>query len=230
LSLDIIIPALNEYQNLKILIPYLKQHLTNNDTKIIVVDAANSNDNTEQLCLQQDTFYLKSKHNQRAAQMNAGAQQSEADCILFLHADVMPPTTFYEDIYSMLSLNFDFGLFAYRLDSARFLLKINSYFTQFDMIMAGGGDQCQFMTKECYTKLKGYNENYEIMEDFEFFERLKKSSFKYGICQSQALVSARKYNDKLWLKVNLTNLLLFVKFKMGASPESLKKLHDKWLG
>ena len=230
MSIDIIIPTLNEYSQLEVLLPYLKHHLPNNQSSIIVVDAQKSSDKTQELCRQHDIFYLKSKFNQRAAQLNEGVKKSKAKVILLLHADVTPPTTFASDISDLLSSDVDFGLFAYRLDSPKFMLKINSYFTQFDMLMAGGGDQCHFMTKSSFIQLGGYDESYDIMEDFEFFDRIKKSPLKYAIVQSKAKVSARKYDKNSWLRVNLVNLFVFMRYKFGAPPNTLKLFCDRWLG
>ena len=229
MSLDIIIPTLNEYQNLKILLPYLKQHISNSDTKIIVVDAQKSTDDTAQLCRLHDIMYLKSAYNQRASQMNEGALQTTADHLIFIHADVLPPATFVPDILSALSDKYDFGLFPYTLDSPSFMLKINSWFTNFHMLMAGGGDQCHFMTKTCYTALGGYDSSYNLMEDFDFFDRIKASEYQYTIVPSKAIVSARKYDKYSWFRVNLVNLIVFTKYRMGVEPDRLKAFCNRWL-
>lgn len=67
------------------------------------------------------------------------------------------------------------------------------------------------------------------MEDFEFFKRMKKQRITYTIVKNDLIVSARKYENNSYLKVNLSNLLLVVLFKLGVSGKKLKKLHDKLL-
>lgn len=124
----------------------------------------------------------------------------------------------------------DFGLFAYTLDSPNLMLKINSRFTHYDMPMAGGGDQCHFMTRTCYDELAGYNESYNIMEDFELFDRIKKRRLSYDIIKSEAIVSARKYDKYSWFRVNLVNLIVFIRYRMGVKPDRLKQFCNKWLG
>ncbi len=229
MTLDIVIPALNEHENLKKLLPFLREHSNEHSTNIIVVDAKNSNDNTETLCHDWKCVYRKSQHCQRASQLNEGATLSSADSIMFLHADVFPPQSFVQDIENCHITGKDCGMFSYRFDKPRFLLKVNQYFTKFDSSLSGGGDQCFFILKSAFDKHNGFNENFCLMEDFELFRRLKKEKVSYKIVNSPATVSARKYENNSWLRVNLVNFLTFQKFKKSVPPEELSRFYKKWL-
>lgn len=227
--LDIVIPALNEHENLKKLLPFLREYSNGHSTNIIVVDAKNSNDNTEALCRDWKCVYRKSKHSQRAAQLNEGAALSEADSIMFLHADVFPPQSFAQDIENCHLTGNDCGMFCYRFDKPHFLLKVNQYFTKFDSGFSGGGDQCFFIRKSTFEEHNGFDENFGLMEDFEFFRRLKSEKVPYKIVGSPARVSARKYEKNSWLRVNIVNFLTFQKFKKSTPPKELSKFYKKWL-
>lgn len=65
------------------------------------------------------------------------------------------------------------------------------------------------------------------MEDFEFFERMKRNNVRYKIIRNDLIVSARKYKNNSYLRVNLSNLVLVVLFKFGYPAEKLKSLHGR---
>lgn len=119
--------------------------------------------------------------------------------------------------------------FSYKFDSERFWLKINAYFTASDGIFTGGGDQCLFIKKETFKRLDGFNENQVLMEDFEFFKRMKKAKVPYKIVKNDLLVSARKYDHNSYLKVNFCNLMMIVLFKLGYPSKKLKSLYSNML-
>ncbi len=227
-KLDIIIPTLNEEENLKKLLPYLKKH-TSIDTKLYVIDSVQSTDNTRNICQEYDITYIKSNKAGRSIQMNEGAGASSGDILLFLHADVLPPVDFQKHILSAINEGYQAGLFAYKFDNNSLLLKINAFFTRFNGILAGGGDQCQFFTRTLFENNNGYKSEYEIMEDFEMIDRLKELNVPITIIKDPATVSARKYDNNSYLRVNIINLLAFIKYKRNVSSCELKKFYKKSL-
>jgi len=229
LTLDIVIPALNESKNLKALLPYLKSQLVNTSSTIIVVDAAASNDNSDEICRNYDVNYIKCGDCQRGEQMNNGSDSSSADIIMFLHADVRPPENFNSLIKKAFKDGFKGGMFAYRFDKSSLLLDINSYFTKHDGLFAGGGDQCLFIEKKVFEDLGKFDSKYVIMEDFDFFKRLKNARIPYTIIQDKAVVSSRKYEKNSYLRVNLANLMAFLRFEFKVSPDKIRDSYRKWL-
>lgn len=229
MSIDIIIPTYNEYQNLKILLPYLKKHTVSTQSKIIVVDACASSDDTATLCNDLDVKYIKSKHTRRSCQMNDGAAASDHDCLYFLHADTKPPAQFLDQIIQANMNGYSSGCFAYKFDSERIMLKINSFFTQFKGIFTGGGDQSLFIARSTFMKLGGFCPKHNIMEDFEFYARLKRHKIPYKIIPERAIVSARKYNNNSWFKVNLINLIALISYKINPDPRRLSLLYKRWI-
>ena len=51
----------------------------------------------------------------------------------------------------------------------------------------------------------------------------------FKIIQSKATVSARKYDANSWLKVNLINGYVFLKYKFGTHPTKLRKTYKSLL-
>lgn len=230
MNISIIIPALNEEKNLSRLLGYLRP-LSEDKSKvtIIVVDAIHSVDNTEAICMQNEAIYIRSQFASRSRQMNEGAAAAHNDDILyFLHADVLPPTTYINDILLVLN-DYDAGMFCYRFDKANWLMKINAYVTKFDSRVTGGGDQGLFLSKKLFNKLGGYDNSKTIMEDFDFFNKMKRNKVKYTIVQHPCIVSGRKYRVNSWLRVNLVNLYTVRQYNRGVSDEKLKTFYKKWL-
>jgi len=100
--LSIIIPVLNDEKALQTLLPYLVKYARGNE--VIVVDANLSQDNSQDLSKSFDIKYVQSKKCGRACQMNEGAKIATGDILMFLHADVLPPSTFVKDIKQAVSL------------------------------------------------------------------------------------------------------------------------------
>ena len=165
----------------------------------------------------------------RAKQMNDGTINAQGDTLVFLHADVFPPEGFFADIKKTILEGFDAGFFSYQFDKKSLLLRVNASFTKRYGLFTGGGDQCLFIKKSVFEKLGGFDEDQVLMEDFEFFKRMKKAGVKYKIVENDLLVSARKYDKNSYLRVNLSNLLLMLLFKMGMAPKKLKSLHNRLL-
>lgn len=228
--LSIIIPVYNEQENLVKRLSFLSEQANKNSLEIIISNSPESTDNSFGVCKNfSKVTFLKSDKKGRAAQMNFAAEKASGDALLFLHADVMLPNDFYEQIENAISKDFTFGFFAYKFDNDSAFLNFNSKFTTKDGLFAGGGDQCHFFIKEQFQQLNGYNEEFCIMEDFEMMTRIRKQKIPFTIIQSKATVSARKYEHNSWLKVNLINGYVFLKYKFGAHPNSLRKTYKSLL-
>jgi len=227
LKLSIIIPCLNEASYLERLLPWLSDY-RNDNLDIIVADAKSSDDNTEDICREYNITYVRCKADQRAAQINQGAHVSTGETLLVLHADVFPSDDFIERIEEVISGGYDFGLFSYKFDKKNLLLTINSLVTNYKGWFCGGGDQCHFISKSLFEKLGGYDEDYDILEDFEFYDRLKKET-TITLVKSKATVSSRKYENNNYLKVNLANLIAFCLYKLKYKPRRIKKIYESYL-
>lgn len=104
---------------------------------------------------------------------------------------------------------------------------MNAFFNRFNLAgMSGGGDQSLFITKKAFQKLDGFNETYCIMEDFEIVKRIRKS-YSFKIIPKSMIVSARKYRDNNWMKIQMANFLVFTMFAAHSSPEKMKTVYKK---
>ena len=218
-KISIIIPVYNEQDNVPVLLNYLTDKTSGTNSEIIVVDG-NSSDNTVERVQALKIRCLISKKKGRAAQMKYGAENSNGEILYFVHADSIPPESFITDIYQSLDMGFDAGCYRFQFNSDRPLLKINSYFTRFDRLMCRGGDQTLFVKRDLFEKLGGYKEHFVIMEDFDLIQQLRKS-YSFRIMPKNVLVSARKYENNPYLKVNFVNFVIFMMYFFGASQDTM---------
>ena len=225
--LSIIIPVLNEFENILQLIKFFNNE--NGNFEVIVAESSRSKYRVKEICVQNNFTYVACKGESRASQMNEAALLAKGEILCFLHADVLPPDSFYHLITNAISKGYSLGFFAYRFEPASFLLNINARFTTKDGVFSGGGDQVQFMTKSIYKTLNGYDTTFNIMEDFDLIRRFRKLGKPITIIQNKAIVSSRKYSNNSWLRVNFSNLLVFTMFLLRCKPEMIKKIYSKIL-
>lgn len=222
-SISVIIPTYNEAGNLKALIPLIKAETNPKILEIIVVDAQSS-DQSKEVAENFGVKFFSSKKRSRAHQMNLGAKHAKGSIFYFVHADTRPVKGFARDINENILKSKLAGCYRYSFDSSQFLLKINAWFTRFNGIFAGGGDQTLYITRSLFEKLEGFNEKYTIMEDFDLIRRIRKIS-SFHIIPKEIIVSARKYEVNGWLRVQLVNFLVFTLFLLNSNPKSIKSLY-----
>lgn len=227
MHLSVVVPTLNEAENIAPLIRFLKRSAPP-ESEIIVVDGG-SMDGTPDLAKKSGAKVISKAPCGRSCQMNLGATIAKGEVLYFVHADVLPPESWANDIADSFSKNIKAGCFSYRFNSKRKLLKINSWATRRNSFLSGGGDQTLFIEKSIFEKMGGFRNDLCIMEDFEFVWRLKKD-FPFTVIPNDAIVSARKYEKNGYLKVQVINLLTVFFFKIGWEPERLKLFYKKALG
>lgn len=225
--ISIIIPVLNEEKVLKQNLPAIKSRLSHDNYELIMVDGG-STDSSVSIAMDHGLTVVESPRQGRALQMNEGAIKTNWQILYFLHADTLPPFSFDELIRTALDEGNDFGMFAYEFYPANFWLRLNAYFTKFDNLFTGGGDQSLFIKRGVFDELQGFNETMPLMEDYDLYRRAR-LSYRYTILPERMTVSSRKYNNNSYLKVQLINLYTFFAYKSGADLENLSRQYKKWL-
>ena len=227
LKISIIIPTYNEAAGIAKLITYLQKH--GGDTvKEIIISDAESTDETIAIAGQYGVAALVSPQKGRAAQMNFGVHKASGNIFYFVHADCFPPVNFATEIIAAVNNGYDFGRYRTKFDSSKFLLKVNAWFTRFNWFICYGGDQTLFITREFFERSGGFKNELLIMEEYEFCERMMNQGH-YKIFADAALISARKYEGRSWLRVQLANRKAVKLFKKGASQEEIIKTYKAML-
>ncbi|GAA4342574.1 TIGR04283 family arsenosugar biosynthesis glycosyltransferase [Flaviaesturariibacter amylovorans] len=219
MRLSIIIPTYNEAATIGPLVRYLSEHGGDALAGITVSDGG-STDDTGALAAAAGAVVLQSPQKGRAAQMNHGAALAAGDVLYFVHADTFPPPTYVADIRRALEKGYDLGRYRTRFDSRKWLLRLNAWFTRFDLFICMGGDQTLFIRKPLFRELGGFRSEMRIMEEYEFCTRARARG-RYTILNDCALVSARKYDKNSWLSVQRANYAVVQRYRNGASQEEL---------
>ncbi|MBU2019409.1 MAG: TIGR04283 family arsenosugar biosynthesis glycosyltransferase [Bacteroidetes bacterium] len=222
MKISVIIPVWNEAGTIGKSLEFLEKNAP--ECQIIVVDGESS-DNT---CAIVQKFpkveLLKSPAKGRGAQMNFGAKVATGDLLYFLHADARPPVDFIEQLKNAVSNGAKVGCFRFRFDSKKLMLEINAWFTRLPYLWCRGGDQSFFILSEIFERYKGFDERYEVMEEYDLMVRLK-SEFQFTIIPDNVVVSARKYTTNSWFKVMWANLIAYRQFTKGVPTTKIKKTY-----
>lgn len=227
MKISVIIPTLNEQENIGSLVQHLLANGKNNVAEVIVVDGE-STDNTIAIASSCGAKVIRTKKVSRAAQMNLGAEEASGDILYFVHADVKLIPTFAEDILQAIQEDYIAGCYRYQFDSPKRILKINAHFTRFNRLFCRGGDQTLFILKDLFKALHGYDEYFVVMEDYDLIRRIQKK-YAFKIIPKNILVSARKYDSNSWLRVQLANLIVFIMYILNTSPKKMQNLYKKML-
>lgn len=227
-KISIIIPTLNEEVRIAPLIDYLHQLSKPEYLQEIIVCDGGSTDKTQAIAEATGVVLLHSPRCGRAKQMNYAADHARGEILYFVHADVFPPKECLINIMDALGEGHTMGCFSYDFASRSKLLRINAYFTQFDSIASGGGDQTFFIPKAIFNELGQFDEKLPIMEDFDFVWRAKKH-YPLHLVKNKAIVSARKYETNSYLKVQVVNGITMALFKRGYCPFKLARWYKQLL-
>ncbi|GCC50187.1 glycosyl transferase [Chryseotalea sanaruensis] len=227
MTISVIIPTVNEDAIISERIYFIREHGGSTVVEIIVCDG-DSDDETVMRAEKAGARIIRCAERNRALQMNAGAEHAKADVLYFVHADTQLNSSFVTDISGALTNGFVSGCYRYVFDSEKLMLKVNAWFTRFDLMFCRGGDQTLFVKKEVFRALNGFNESFVIMEDYEFLKRVQQQA-SFLIIPKYVIVSSRKYNDNSWLRVQFSNLVAFSMYRFKMSPKKIKIAYKKML-
>jgi len=218
-SLSVIIPALNEVENIGETIESVGGAV---DVEVIVVDGGSS-DGTREAARSRGARVISSARG-RGAQMNGGARVARGEVLLFLHADTRLPPGF--DRYARETLaRAGVAAGAFRLHimgdltGLSFLEKtanLRSRFLQFPY-----GDQAIFLKRDLFGQMGGFPD-IPIMEDFELVRRLHRRGRVVTVPVAVA-TSARRWERLGVVRATLINYAIVLLYYLGVSPSRLTR-------
>ncbi len=232
MKVHLIIPVVNEVENLRSLLPYLTGELAGRGT-ITVADGGSTDGTEEVVGRLTQVHYLPCKQRGRARQMNeaAAVEPDRYDVLYFVHADTRPPRGFYEDIRRSVAQGNPVGCYRFRFDSPHPLLAINAFCTRFPGLACRGGDQSLYLTTNAWRALGGFDDGMQIMEDYDIIQRACER-FPFRVIPRSVIVSARKYRANGWFRVQMANLTVFRMYKKGAPQRAMveryREMLDPW--
>jgi rSAM/selenodomain-associated transferase 2 len=228
LNISIIIPTVNEAHYIEATVRQFTGHYKKDQLEVIVVDGS-SDDHTVEIALAAGAITVENAPRNRAKQLNLGASHARYSVLYFVHADVQVPTSFFDDIVTSLSKGFQAGCYRSGFENYPGLMKLNAFVTRFYWLTARGGDQTLYISKQFFEDLKGYDETYCIMEDYDIVKRIWATDNTFLIIPKEAKISMRKYSNNSWIKVQYANALAMIMFGLDYPADQIKKKYQSIL-
>ncbi|QCR24706.1 TIGR04283 family arsenosugar biosynthesis glycosyltransferase [Pontibacter sp. SGAir0037] len=228
MKLSIIIPTLNEEASIGEVLHYLRQCLSAQSAEIIVADGG-SLDQTVAQAEAAGARVVSCGAKGRAVQMNAGARAATGDVLYFLHADTYPSPDFYKLITESIGKGYKSGCFRLKFDDRHWFLRLNAWFTRFDVDAIRFGDQSLFVERVAFSVAGGFDEKHLLLEDQEIIKRLKKLG-KFTVLKAAVVTSARKYRQQGVIRLQAIYYLIYTLYRLGWSQPGLVRLYKKLLG
>ncbi|MEM9917940.1 MAG: TIGR04283 family arsenosugar biosynthesis glycosyltransferase [Bacteroidota bacterium] len=228
-KISIIIPVLNEAQNLKRRLPELLQ-LEEAALEILLADGG-STDNGRLVAAQfPHTRWIDCPRKGRSYQMNHAAKLAKGDVLLFLHADTSLPRKALCHIKSSLDNPTVFaGSFCMRFDREDWFYRLCAGLSRLNFSFSTYGDQGLFLRKPDFDRLGGFK-TLPFLEDVEIQSRLRKQG-KFIKLPMAVVTSVRRFERNGRFRQAGLNLLLLTAYYLGFSAHTLKKWYpDKKRG
>jgi rSAM/selenodomain-associated transferase 2 len=218
-SLSIIIPVLNEAENIPALLDSL-QPLRRRGAEVVVVDGGSSDDTADLARAGADQVLLSAPG--RARQMNAGAAAARGEILCFLHADSRLPEGADGLMINGLSHSRrSWGRFDVTISGTHPLLRVIACTMNWRSRLTGiaTGDQGLFVTRSLF-EAAGHFPDIALMEDIALSRQLK----IYGapLCIAHRLTTSGRRWEKhgVW-RTMLLMWRLRLAYWLGADPDKL---------
>ncbi len=223
-GVTVIIPVLNDAVALEHCLALL-QPLRQQGLEVIVVDGGSSDGSAELADARVDQVLISEPG--RALQMNRGADATQRQWLLFLHADTLLPAEFSDVVLAWRYSRAGWGYFALRLSGRGLALRLVEWsINQRSWLTGvGTGDQCLFVRRELFAQVGGYPE-IPLMEDVALCKRLRKHGRPLWVSRAVTTSSRRWEERGVFSTIWLMWRLRFAYF-CGADP---RRLAEKYYG
>jgi len=218
-SVAILIPTLDEEANLELLLPTV---LAVADQ--VVVSDGGSQDDTVAVAESFGVPVVRGEPG-RGGQLNRAAAASDADVLLFLHADTELPEGAVERVRRAIADGAVGGGFLAHFASEKPIMGLGSRLVDLRTrwLRTPLGDQAQFARREAFLALGGYRD-WPILEDLDFMRRLKRIG-RIEIIAAPVRTSARRYEQGGVVRTVAINWMLWALYFLGVSPRRLGHLY-----
>lgn len=222
--LAIIVPMLNERASLPALLEHLRSW-RDQGVEVILVDGGS--EDSSALSARASGFRVVDAPRGRARQMNAGAAASQAQGLLFLHADTrLPPTALQQVERALAKAALVWGRFDVQIDGRSRLLSLVGWMMNLRSRLSGiaTGDQAIFISRAAFERVGGFPDQ-PLMEDIEISKRLKRLA--RPICLRQRVTtSGRRWDSRGPLRTILLMWQLRWAYWRGCPAERLAERYQ----
>jgi len=221
MQLSIIIPCLNEEENIVSLLKTL-QFLRQLKHEVILADGGSTDNTIEYAEKWVDSIVVSKKG--RAIQQNTGAKVANGNWLLFLHADTFLHPNFLDEFIKIDKLDqYNWGRFDISLSGLNpglrlieFMINLRSRFTGI-----ATGDQAIFVRKSIFNRVGGFAD-LALMEDINLSSALKRLSKPY-CSKLKVKTSSRRWEKNGLIKTILLMWWYRLQFFFGVDSRILEK-------
>jgi rSAM/selenodomain-associated transferase 2 len=202
MKLSIIVPVLNEANELPVLLARLLP-LLRHGCEVIIVDGGSEDGSADIAQCAGFTVILAPRG--RARQMNAGASRAHGETLLFVHADTQLPDGAGVLVAQALSGGtYLWGRFDVRIIGRSSMLRVVSHMMNLRSRLSGiaTGDQAMFVTRDAFDAVGGFPDQ-PLMEDVELSARLRTISRPACIARCVATSGRRWEARGVWRTIIL---------------------------
>ena len=220
--ISIIIPTLNESNNLPLLLSDLSE--INNISEILIIDST-STDKTKDIALINGTKFYKLNKNNRGLQLNYGAEKAKGEWLLFIHADSRLKFNWSIKVMEISKRDSNFiYYFKFKVNNKLFTYRFLEFFVNLRCFLfkTPYGDQGLLISKENFKTYGGYK-RIPLMEDFDFINRINKRNLKS--LRIPIFTSSRKWDEVNFVWQSLKNWHLR---KLMRKDYSINRIYKKY--
>lgn len=223
MAISIIIPTLNEEENIRKLLDNLKN--LKGDFEVIFSDGG-SLDKTLDIIKNFGNYKIIKSDRGRAKQLNNGAKESNNDILFFLHADSVIEENALIKIEDFIKNGNKVGCFKIKFDSKKILMNIFAVLSNLRVKYRNiaFGDQGIFIEKKFFEDI-GMFEDIPLMEDYKLSIKLK-SICRIKYIDSYIISSSRRFEKNGIIKTALLMQKLQYMFRKGISIDKIANIYN----
>lgn len=223
MAVSIIIPTLNEEENIENLLNNLKS--LKGDFEVIFSDGGSLDKTLDIIKDFGDCKIIKSDRG-RARQLNNGAKESNNDILFFLHADSFIEENVLIKIEDFIKNGNKVGCLKIKFDSKKILMNIFAILSNLRVKYRNiaFGDQGVFIEKKLFEDI-GMFDDIPIMEDYKLSIKLK-NVFPIKYIDSYIISSSRRFEKNGILKTALLMQKLQYMFRRGVSIDKIANIYN----
>ncbi|MFH0917306.1 MAG: TIGR04283 family arsenosugar biosynthesis glycosyltransferase [bacterium] len=220
--MSVIVPTLNEAENIRATIAAAGWGYTAEDLEIVVVDAESTDGTADAARGQFEALLVLQSSPGRGLQMNRGVAASHGDILVFCHADTLLPRGWLEAVRAATACPGTSGG-SFRpmfVPADRPMLRLLNRLPHPKNWRLIWGDQVQFTTRDTFEAVGGFKE-IPLMEDVEMARALKRRG-KMAKLRLRVETSSRKFEEVGATRHIFRSLwFVFSYLYLGADPSEL---------
>ncbi len=225
MTFSVIIPTLNEQGTIHSCIRAVRAAAA--DAEIIVVDGG-SVDATVKI-VREDGVTLYSAERGRGAQLNVGASVSTGEILVFLHADTLVATDFFD----VLRKSFEnsvvtIGTCVLRFDIHHPVLRFYEACAQVKSVFTTFGDQCIVVRRSFFEMLGGFPD-WPLFEDVQLLRNARVNT-RIHTLPTVVVTSSRKFVEHGFIRQQVRNAMLMALYLAGTSADRLASRYAQRAG